>query len=192
MVTQKKCDAAALKGGDRAYVTNNPANSSCVYCCKKDTFSANQCSYIEAFLYKRHGVDTFESTAGDVSHCVYESQNCALKDGSMLMRTTNESDNCEYTPSFNVDGEFIGTHFVSKERDLALTFYNHGIDTYKDCNNTWITRSDQRLMVCFMTLLKNVIINETMEKGDRIKGLEGAAVVMLAIKYSLQLAYRNS
>ena len=182
MVTRKRCDAGKLKGGDGVYVTDNPVNAVYKYCCKKHTFSADQCSFIEAFIYKRHGVDTFESTAGDVSHCTYESGSCALNDESMLIWEDNPTEKCEYTPSFKVKGDFLGTHFVSNERDLALTFYQYGLSTYKDCNNTNITRSDQGLMVRFLTPLANITVNKTIASRDKIIGPAPAALFNAALQ----------
>ena len=67
---------------------------------------------VEAHVYKRHGSDEFESTAGDVSHCNYDQTNCLLTDGTMLIWDTNKNTTCEYTASM--------AHIL-KDTSLAMT-----------------------------------------------------------------------
>ena len=174
MVIHKKCQAGVLHGGDGMYITNEPTNAMYVWCCQQKTFSAKQCSYVETYLYKKHGSDEFESTAGDVSHCNYNNGHCELNDGSMLMWDLDIVETCEYTPWFNESGEFLDAHFVSKKRDLALTFYNSGLNSQMDCNNSNVSLSDQGLVVKFLTPLTNVTINDTIKERVSVEGRDAA------------------
>ena len=85
MVEYKRCSYGNLKGGDGVYITKNPVNPEYKYCCTKHPYGADQCSTIEASVYKRHGITEIKSTAGDVSHCSYSQRSCKLRDGSVII-----------------------------------------------------------------------------------------------------------
>lgn len=82
MVLKKRCNEGALSGSDGAYTTKNKAAGlAYVWCCKWHDFEVKQCSYITASVYKTFGKSSFESTAGDVSHCnSYSDGYCKLRD----------------------------------------------------------------------------------------------------------------
>ena len=85
MIKLQSCTDGKLAGGNGIYLTQNTVDASYRWCCVKHDFSVNQCSVVSAYVYKRHSENTFESTAGSVSHCSYESGSCLLKDDSMLI-----------------------------------------------------------------------------------------------------------
>ena len=126
----------------------------------KHLYRAGKCSMIEASVYKRHGITQIESTAGDVSHCSYSQGSYKLRDGSVIIWSPSSAEVCEYTPWFKVKGTLYGSHFVSGERDMVLTFNEYGYDSHNDCKNRNISRSDQGLMVRFETPPIKVTISE--------------------------------
>ena len=162
MVEYRRCSYGNLEGGDGVYITKNPVNAEYKYCCTEHSYGAGQCSMIEASVYKRHGISEIESTAGDVSHCSYQTGSCKLRDGSVIIWSPSNKETCEYTPWFKVKGTLYQSHFVSDVRDLVLTFNEYGYRRYHDCENRTIARSDQGLMVRFITPPIKVTISEEM------------------------------
>lgn len=171
MVVTQRCSAGHLNGGNGVYITDNPTNAEYVYCCKKNTFSADQCSYIEAAVYKRHGTDKFESTAGDVSHCSYEDKACVLNDDSVLIWKENKETYCEFEEWYKMEGTFYDAHFVSKDQGMALTFHQYGLNNQQHCRNNITSLSDQGLMIRFLTPLENVTIKGSTKDVYSIEGV---------------------
>ena len=169
MVEYKRCSYGNLEGGDGVYIAKNSVNAVYKYCCAKHLCRAGKCSMIEASVYKRHGITQIESTAGDVSHCSYSQGSYKLRDGSVIIWSPSSAEVCEYTPWFKVKGTLYGSHFVSGERDMVLTFNEYGYDSHNDCKNRNISRSDQGLMVRFETPPIKVTISEEMETKYKIQ-----------------------
>ena len=113
---------------------------------------------VQAHVYKRHGSDEFESTAGDVSHCNYDQTNCLLTDGTMLIWDTNKNTTCEYTASM---AHILKDTSLAMTKNMALTLTLHELNSLKDCNNNPTTQSDQGLVVRFLTPIGNITTNST-------------------------------
>ena len=187
MVAYKECSDGKLEGGDGVYITNNPINAEYKYCCKKHTYGASQCSMIEVAVYKRHGSSEMESTASDVSHCEYSKGSCTLSDGSVVIWNPGNKEVCEYTHWFKVKGTLFESHFVSDARDLVLTFNEYGYDGYNDCDKRNISRSDQGLMIRFLTPPILETVSDVMKAKYTVQGHnnnvpERIAIVMAALQ----------
>ena len=150
MITHKTCSAGSLIGSNGVYVTQNSANASYQYCCKEHTFEADQCSVIVTSVFKKHNVEVFESPAGDVSHCRYEHGSCLLSDQSILVWETNKESYCEYEKWYTIKGKLYEDHFVSNDRNLALTFHTYGFLSFINCKGNKTSLSDQGVMISFL------------------------------------------
>lgn len=150
MVSGKQCGAGKLLGGPEVAMTQNTLDIEYNWCCTYYHFHVDQCSVIKASVYKQHGKDEFESTAGDVSHCDYSSRTCMLSDQSMLIWEDSKEEHCEYlAQERDFSGDLMEEHFVTTERDIALTFTEHGLNTARTCEGGVASMSDQGLMVEF-------------------------------------------
>ena len=98
---------------DGVYLTCNLVNAEYKWRCKKHSCSAEQCSLIQATVYKCPGKSTFESITGDVRHCHYDDGYCILVDGSMLIWVVKNNHTWQYTLWFNVTGTLYDHHFVT-------------------------------------------------------------------------------
>ena len=176
MITHRSCSAGELVGGHGVLVTQNTVNASYKYCCKKHSFEANQCSVIETAVLKRHGEHDFESPAGDVSHCSYDSGSCLLSDQSILLWEQSKASYCKFEPWYIVEGKLYQDHFVSKNRDFALTFKQHGFLSTKDCNSNITSLSDQGLMVRFLTPLKITLLKTAVEANYTATGRSSGVI----------------
>ena len=116
---------------------------------------------VEAHVYKRHGSDEFQSTAGDLSHCNYDHTSCLLMDGTMLIWDTNKNTTCGHTKDYVLNGTCFERHFISNDKNMALTFTLYELNIMKDCNNNPTTLSDQGLVVRFLTPIGNITTNST-------------------------------
>ena len=67
-------------------------------CCTWHDFEATNCFAYPSFVSKRYHNTYMESTAGPVSHCEYQSGECALKDGSFLQWDADSKEQCEFVP----------------------------------------------------------------------------------------------
>jgi len=176
MIRYKECRDGKLKGGNGVYLTDNKIDAKYVHCCKKHSFSADQCSIIEASVYAKHGSGEMESTAGDVSHCNYKDLHCQLSDGSILIWEANENVYCKEEEWYEVEGTFYDLHFVSKDRGMAFTFTQHGMGSAKDCDGNVTSVTDQGLMVRFLTPLINTTIRDNIVDKYSLQG-EFSAVI---------------
>ena len=155
MVNTKTCSEGSLYGNDGVYTTDNKVDISYVYCCKWNDFPVKQCSFIRASVFKRYGDSEFTSSAGDVSHCSYESGECTLDDSSMLIWDVKKNDLCKYERWFAVEGKYLDNHFISTAEDLALTFFDNGLTPKESCTKKPVIISDQGLVVSFNDSLLN-------------------------------------
>ena len=150
MVSHKTCSAGSLVGSNGVFLTQNVVDAVYVHCCEAHSFEAEQCSYIETSVFKRHDYTEFESPAGDVSHCIYEHGSCVLADRSVLIWNLSPDSFCEYETWFTQEGKLFSDHFVSNDQNLVLTFHAFGYGTHKDCHDNTTSLSDQGLMIAFL------------------------------------------
>ena len=198
MIKLQSCTDGKLAGGNGIYLTQNTVDASYRWCCVKHDFSVNQCSVVSAYVYKRHSENTFESTAGSVSHCSYESGSCLLKDDSMLIWDVNPETFCAYEPWFNVSGQYLDFSFVSDDKDFAITFHEHGFNTTKDCSKDVTSLSDQGVMVKFMTHVNLTLSKDHIEDnyvltagGDSARFVAILNVALQSILVDMVEAQRN-
>ena len=63
-----------------------------------------------------------ESTAGDTSHCRYNSGGCRLHDDTALTWSPDPRESCEFIPYKNVSGKFWQGHWLAESAQILLTF----------------------------------------------------------------------
>jgi len=160
----KECKSGRLEGSDGVYYTKNPANYAYVFCCRPYEFVVEQCSLLETKVFKKHASKQFESAVGDVGHCNYDRGSCQLEDQSMLVWELAEGEECEYQPWQNISGKILNKHFVSKDRALALTFDEHGLNSQTTCKGAPASLSDQGVLIQFNTPLANQTVQEHVRK----------------------------
>lgn len=99
-----------------------------VHCCKNYDFPAEQCSLLEATVYKRHGFQEFEGTTRNVAHCDFAMGSCELEDGSKLVwEVKEEATACQYEEWLEIEvPDFLqgtGCH-IQSQRDVHLATSN--------------------------------------------------------------------
>ncbi|MCG8431707.1 MAG: hypothetical protein MJA29_11095, partial [Candidatus Omnitrophica bacterium] len=140
-----QCDAGKLQPIGDIWASNNKLKWSYpgggIYCCKWKKFKATNCFRYRAYVYKRHGVAEMESTAGEVSNCYYTKGHCSLKDGKFLSWKPNLTEECEYVPWMKVKGIMSGNHWISNDKQLALTMQL--VQSSYDCRGEKFIYSEQ-------------------------------------------------
>ncbi len=110
-------------------------------CCYWKKWRVTNCYLYGAYVYKRHGERVMESTAGVVTHCVYERGSCAPKDGTHVLWESNKKEHCEYLQWKELPGKQWAENWLADDGNLALT-WTKGFQA-KDCQGQSIQVSDQ-------------------------------------------------
>ena len=100
MKNWKTCDSGQMMEKGRLLQTSNKLEwyypGGGINCCKWKKFKVINCFMYEAKVYKRHNNPKMKSTAGVVSHCIYEKGECQLKDETFLIWEQNLLEQYEY------------------------------------------------------------------------------------------------
>ena len=167
MVKFKQCDHGDMTSEAGIWLTKNKVNWKYMggglgNCCHWASWSATNCFLFPTKVYQRHNTQYMESPGGDVGHCSYFEDSCALKDGSVLIWEADPKEKCEFLPWKKVYGDTMGTNWLSRDGNLGLTFKSH-LRGVKDCPaGRTLTMSDQGLAVEF---LKSSSISENLVPG---------------------------
>ncbi|KAK6060468.1 hypothetical protein COOONC_01870 [Cooperia oncophora] len=104
---------------------------------------------INEVVHMRHGSHYPDSPVGNLAQCAYESGNCVLKDGSILLWTPNKEEACRFTPVMKMA---VGwERSISDSKEFALSWRDSS-DRIQDCGAQLIL-SDQGYAIAPVTRL---------------------------------------
>ena len=136
-----------------------------IHCCQWYKFVSTNCFLYEATVYKRHGNNEMESTAGVVTHCHYKANQCPLKDGSFLMWKSEPNEMCEYLKWQSMKGIQRGISWLFSDGNFALTFSK--TSSVVDCRNNRLEITDQAIPV---RVLRHVKVTKISEEQAHLLG----------------------
>ncbi|PIO59369.1 integrase core domain protein [Teladorsagia circumcincta] len=133
----------------------------------------------------RHGATSPDSPVGNLAQCAYETGNCVLQDGSILLWTPNEKETCRFTPVMKMRGRQIGEIWISDSKEFALSWRDSS-DRVQDCGSHLIL-TDQGYAVALVTRLPRsssvdagiVTSNQLAAQLLAVEGSVGSAVSAL-------------
>uniref|UniRef100_A0A7I4XW16 Peptidase A2 domain-containing protein n=1 Tax=Haemonchus contortus TaxID=6289 RepID=A0A7I4XW16_HAECO len=97
----------------------------------------------------RHGAPSPDSPVGNLDKCSYETGNCILRDGSILLWTPNKLESCRFTPVMRMKGRQLGEVWISDSKEFALSWRDSS-EQLQDCGVSLIV-TDQGYAIAPIT-----------------------------------------
>ncbi|VDO77870.1 unnamed protein product [Haemonchus placei] len=145
MIQHHKCEHGTLIQSDDFWATSNPLviqwPTAPLGCCSERTVTVSNCFLVRTVVHMRHGAPFPDSPVGNLAQCTYESGNCVLQDGSVLVWTPSKQESCRFTPIMKMKGRQLGDIWISDSKEFALS-WRETSDRVVDCGARLIL-SDQ-------------------------------------------------
>ncbi|KHJ85418.1 zinc knuckle, partial [Oesophagostomum dentatum] len=101
-------------------------------CCVEHSVRVTNCYLYETRVHARHDSDAPQSSVGDMSSCAYKDGTCTLSDGSAVIWSPDQEEQCRYIPVTKMTGFIMDTVWISKSREFALSWSNTS-SVVQDC-----------------------------------------------------------
>ena len=138
-----------LKDKNGIISTHNSIEPKYHWCCRWFNHTVENYVLERGYLYLNRKTKKVETSLGNTHGCKYENGICRVADYGTIMWEPITNQTCFYTIWQTKPGEYWNENWLSNDKTMALSFSEHGLDTFKLCSedNNGITihafRSDQ-------------------------------------------------
>ena len=188
MVYNHRIDGKNLYQKDGVFSTHIEPARNYHYCCRwfTETFE----NYVVEFgaLYLDRNTGGIKTSLGNTAGCRYEHGTCETSSNGVMVWEPKKEETCWFIEWVQKEGEYYNGHWLSAEKNLALTFKDNGFLNFTICDgtgaNATVWKSDQGIFVQPMNNVsldgyKSLIARPT--AGNITTGLSAHALSMIEI-----------